>query len=46
MSYECVADIVDIAVEKLPRVEILYERAKQAADRQKDLIIWKIVFAP
>jgi predicted DNA-binding protein YlxM (UPF0122 family) len=36
MSYECVADIVDIAVEKLPRVEILYERAKQAADRQKE----------
>jgi predicted DNA-binding protein YlxM (UPF0122 family) len=38
MSFEKVANIVDTAIDKLPYMETLYEKAKQAADRQQDRI--------
>lgn len=36
MSYEKVANLVDIALNKLPYVENLFEQAKWAADKQQE----------
>ncbi len=38
MSFKAVANIVDIAIHKLPYMETLYEQAKRAADRQQDKV--------
>ncbi len=38
MSFEAVANLVEIDLHKLPHMERLYERAKQAADRQQEKV--------
>ena len=36
ISFERIANLVDIALERLPNVETLFEQAKRAADRQQE----------
>ena len=46
ISFERIANLVDIALERLPNVETLFEQAKrQPIDNKRDSTIWKIVYA-